>query len=158
MRKSVVTQLYKVPLRLAGEDVDGWGFGAGHGGMVRGRRRIERLGWLGEIGMAGVALGLIMVLGPRLRGDDVGGFGGMLRLHSREVGVAWLRLDQSWCWVPACAGMTLWRRDDVGVGLAWRSPIFRELAVCLCAGLWCWWGWRDVGGGGGCGGGAAGGS
>ena len=57
-------------------------------------------------------------VGARLRGDDVGGVRrDACACTGREVGVAWLRLDQSWCWVPAFgSGMTLGsalRGDDV---------------------------------------------
>ncbi len=55
---------------LAGVYVDGWGFGGGHGGMVERSESGDRgLGVRGSRGGCG-ALGLVMVLGPRLRGDD----------------------------------------------------------------------------------------
>ena len=82
------------------------------GGMVRGRKRIERLRWQGEReancaggsgccwvpAFAGMTLGagargLIMALGPRLRGDDVRGWArawGMVRGGTRIERLGWL--------------------------------------------------------------------
>ena len=60
--------------------------------MVRGGKRIERLGGRGDRDGWG-ALGLIMVLGPRLREDDVGvgrGHGGMDRGGKRIERLGWL--------------------------------------------------------------------
>ena len=52
--------------------------------------------------VASVGSGRWVLLGPRLRGDDVGG-GGTEGFGARGVGVAG---DGGCCSVPACAGMT----------------------------------------------------